>query len=169
MFSYFCIYWSEICHYKIEIEKFEIKKTIFLIWEEVIIIGVLLETLFHWRPSWTSRWKPTYSCWRPHIFIGDPIFSLETPIFSLETPYFHWRPHIFIGDPHIFIGNSQIIFLLVFKRFYPFFLIHAIQIYRSEISSDQTRIWWRKLRNICTDTAELCHISFLSLFNETCG
>ena len=142
MFSYFCIYWSEICHYKIEIEKFEIKKTIFWIWEEVIIIGVLLETLFHWRPSWTSRWKPTYSCWRPHIFIGDP---------------------------HIFIGNSQIIFLLVFKRFYPFFLIHAIQIYRSEISSDQTRIWWRKLRNICTDTAELCHISFLSLFNETCG
>ena len=150
MFSYFCIYWSEICHYKIEIEKFEIKKTICHHHWSAIGDPLSLETLMD-------------------VSLETHIFLLETPIFSLETPFFHWRPHIFIGDPHIFIGNSQIIFLLVFKRFYPFFLIHAIQIYRSEISSDQTRIWWRKLRNICTDTAELCHISFLSLFNETCG
>ena len=26
--------------------------------KEIIIIGVLLDTPFHWRPPWTSRWNP---------------------------------------------------------------------------------------------------------------
>ena len=58
------------------------------VWEEIIIIGVLLETLFHWRPSLTSRWRPPDFNWKPQILI--------------------WRPQILVGDPHIFIGDPQI-------------------------------------------------------------
>ena len=39
------------------------------VYEEIIIIRVLLET--HWRPPWTSRWRP--------------------PDSRCRTPYFHWR------------------------------------------------------------------------------
>ena len=56
--------------------------SLFRVWEIIIIIGVLLETPFHWRPP-DSRWRPQYFHWRP-IFLLERIYS---------------RPHIFIGDP----------------------------------------------------------------------
>ena len=52
-----------------------------------------LETPFHWRTPWISRWRPQFSLKTPHIFIGDApdfhrgLFSfVGDPIFSLETP-----------------------------------------------------------------------------------
>jgi len=72
----------KICHSKIEIEKFEIKKTIFESGKKSSSFKC------YWRPSWTSRWKPPDSGWR--------------------SPYFHWRPHIFVGDPQIIVGDPHI-------------------------------------------------------------
>ena len=65
-------------------------------------IGVLLEAPSHWKPPWTSRCRPQYSCLDSQIFIGDPIFSSE-------TSDVHWRPQIFIGDPKLFIGGHIIL------------------------------------------------------------
>jgi len=38
------------------------------VWEEIIIIGVLLKTPFHWRPPWTSRRRPPDSRRKPLYF-----------------------------------------------------------------------------------------------------
>ena len=100
------------------------------VWEEIIIIGVLLETSFHWS---TIRdlllleyyWRPSFigdshgRLFGDHIFIGDPQifigdsiffletprFPLETPRFSLETPDFNLRPPDYHLEPPFFSIN----------------------------------------------------------------
>ena len=73
-------------------------------WEEIILIGVLLETprKSRWRPQ-DSFWRPPYFQWRPHIFVGDPWFLFKTPDSCWRSPDFHWRPPLSsISDLQIF-------------------------------------------------------------------
>ncbi len=74
--------------------------SLFRVCKESIIIGVLLEAPFHWRPLWTSRWRPPDYRWRPHIFVGENLF--ETSIFSLETLNFRWR-----SDENIWVSHDN--------------------------------------------------------------
>ena len=61
------------------------------VWEEIVIIGVLLETSFPWRPP----------------FIGDPL-SLETPDFYWRPLDFHRRrPQVFVGDPRFVLETLR--------------------------------------------------------------
>ena len=54
------------------------EKQFFLVWEVIIIIGVLLKT-------------PRFSLETPRFSLEKPLFSLDTSIFSWETRYFRWR------------------------------------------------------------------------------
>ena len=76
--------------------------SLFRVCKESIIIGVLLEAPFHWRPLWTSRWRPPDYRWRPHIFVGENLF--ETSIFSLETLNFRWR-----SDENIWVSHDNMV------------------------------------------------------------
>ena len=95
--------WTRNCELKKFKPFFKVKLHFSRVWEEIIIIWVLLEGPFHWKPF--SLETPFH--WRPP-FIEDPL-SLETPKeVSVETPPdFHWRPKIFVGYPQIFIWDPD--------------------------------------------------------------
>ena len=65
------------------------------VWDEIIIIEVLLETQIHVGD--------------PHISIRACRFSLETPYFRCRPPDFSRDPKVHVGDHHIFIGHPQFI------------------------------------------------------------
>ena len=60
---------------------YHMEKQFFLVWEVIIIIGVLLKT---------------------------PRFSLEHPYFHWTPPYFRERPDISAGDPQILVSLIKI-------------------------------------------------------------
>ena len=77
--------------------------------EEIIIIGVLLETLFHWRPTSTSHWRP------PELHCRPTDFHWRPPDFRRRPQYFYLRPQTFclkfpilFKNPRIFNGNLTI-------------------------------------------------------------
>ena len=69
------------------------------VWEEINIIGVLLE--YYWRPSFIGDAnQPSHR--RPQILIGNLNSSIRESKFLIVSPRFYRRPQtspLIIGDP----------------------------------------------------------------------